>query len=45
MIAKTEKEKLEAEVNRCRIQLERAERLIQGLGGEKEAWKRRALDF
>ena len=45
MIAKTEKEKLEAEVNRCRIQLERAERLILGLGGEKEAWKRRALDF
>lgn len=25
--------------------MERAEKLIKGLGGEKESWKKKALDF
>ena len=41
--AKTEKEILEKEVNRCKIQLERAEKLIKGLGGEKENWRKKSI--
>jgi len=44
-VAKHEKEELEAEVNRCKVQLERAEKLIQGLGGEKDSWRRKAEEW
>ena len=27
------------------MQLERAEKLIKGLGGEKEAWRKKALEY
>lgn len=37
--AKKEKEDLQAEVTKCEVQLERAEKLINGLGGEKNSWK------
>ena len=43
--ARKEKEDLENSVNRCKVQLERAEKLIKGLGGEKEAWRRKALEY
>ena len=43
--AKQEKEDLEAKVNKCKIQLSRAEKLITELGGEKESWKKKATDF
>ena len=40
-----EKEDLENQVNKCKIQLEAAERLIKGLGGEKEVWRRKAIEY
>lgn len=43
--AKKEKDDLENSVNKCKVQLERAEKLIKGLGGEKEAWRRKALEY
>ena len=43
--AKKEKEDLENSVNKCKVQLDRAEKLIKGLGGEKEAWRRKALEY
>ena len=43
--ARTEKENLEKEVNRCKIQLDRAEKLIRGLGGEKDNWRKKAIQF
>ncbi|KAM3134228.1 hypothetical protein pb186bvf_013648 [Paramecium bursaria] len=43
--AKSDKDTLEAKVNKCKIQLDNAEKLIKGLGGEKEAWKKKAADF
>ncbi|CAD8115295.1 unnamed protein product [Paramecium sonneborni] len=43
--AKQEKEDLEAKVNKCKIQLSRAEKLITELGGEKESWKKKAADY
>lgn len=36
--AKKEKEELEFKVNKCKIQLERADKLISGLSGEKTSW-------
>lgn len=35
---KNRKESLEAEVQLCTVKLERAEKLISGLGGEKQRW-------
>eukprot|EP01029_Cantina_marsupialis_P009143 TRINITY_DN2137_c0_g4_i1.p1 TRINITY_DN2137_c0_g4~~TRINITY_DN2137_c0_g4_i1.p1 ORF type:complete len:4119 (-),score=1448.16 TRINITY_DN2137_c0_g4_i1:93-12449(-) len=35
-----EKERLEADVEQCRARLERAEKLIGGLGGEKHRWEK-----
>ena len=43
--ARKEKEDLENQVNKCKVQLERAEKLIKGLGGEKEAWRRKAIEY
>ena len=34
--AKAEKDKLEQEVHKCKVHLERATKLITGLGGEKD---------
>ena len=42
MNAKAEKDKLEQEVQRCKVQLDRATKLIQGLGGEKDLWSKKA---
>ncbi|KAL4494234.1 hypothetical protein ABPG73_018753, partial [Tetrahymena malaccensis] len=42
-VAKREKEELQAEVTKCEIQLDRAEKLINGLGGEKNSWKQKAI--
>lgn len=41
--AKREKEELQSEVTKCEVQLDRAEKLINGLGGEKNSWKAKAL--
>lgn len=41
--AKKEKEDLQAEVTKCEVQLDRAEKLISGLGGEKNSWKAKAI--
>lgn len=41
--AKKEKEDLQAEVTLCEVQLDRAEKLINGLGGEKNSWKQKAI--
>jgi dynein heavy chain len=35
---RSRKERLEAEVALCTVKLERAEKLISGLGGEKARW-------
>jgi len=35
---KNRKEQLEADVALCTVKLERAEKLISGLGGEKQRW-------
>lgn len=43
--ARKEKEDLEFKVNKCKVQLERAGKLISGLGGEKKAWGEKALKF
>ncbi|EAS04067.1 axonemal dynein heavy chain (macronuclear) [Tetrahymena thermophila SB210] len=40
--AQKEKEELEQKVNKCKVQLERADALISGLGGEKNSWKQKA---
>lgn len=40
--AKAEKEQLESDVAKCKAQLDTAEKLIIGLGVEKESWKQRA---
>lgn len=39
------KEKLEADIEMCSIKLDRAEKLIGGLGGEKARWEEAALDL
>jgi len=40
--AKLEKEDLEFKVNKCKVQLNRADKLISGLGGEKVSWGQKA---
>lgn len=32
-------------MNRCKVQLDRAQKLITGLGGEKENWKRKSIQY
>lgn len=39
------KEQLEADIEMCSIKLDRAEKLIGGLGGEKARWEEAALDL
>lgn len=39
------KEQLEADIELCSIKLDRAEKLIGGLGGEKARWEEAALDL
>ena len=41
--AKKKEEELKKNVERCIVQLERAEKLIKGLGGEKIAWSKKIL--
>ena len=36
---------LENQVNMCQMKLERAEKLIGGLGGERDRWKKAAIDL
>ena len=36
------KEDLQQQVDKCSMQLERAKKLIGGLGGEKDRWEKRA---
>ncbi|CAD8081115.1 unnamed protein product [Paramecium sonneborni] len=43
--AKLEKDQLQQDVNRCQIQLERAEKLINGLIQEKDSWKQKAHQY
>lgn len=43
--ARKEKEELEASVDLCAKQLERAEKLITGLGGEKISWGKKAKEY
>ena len=43
--ARSRKEKLQADVKMCEEKLDRAERLIGGLGGEKARWTQAALDL
>jgi len=38
MLAKYLQVSLEHEVEECKLKLERAEKLIEGLGGEKARW-------
>ncbi|XXQ31525.1 Dynein heavy chain AAA lid domain containing protein [Plasmodiophora brassicae] len=44
-IADAKKRKLEDDVEDCSRRLERAEKLIGGLGGEKDRWTQRAADL
>lgn len=39
------KEQLEADIEMCSIKLDRAEKLIGGLGGEKARWEEAALEL
>jgi len=39
---KKEKEDLEAKVEKCKLQIERATKLTEGLAGEKVMWKKRS---
>jgi dynein heavy chain len=43
--AKKEKEDLEAKINKVRVQLDVAEKLTTGLKGEKESWRKKAVEF
>lgn len=36
---------MEFRVNKCKVQLERAEKLISGLSGEKKSWVEKAKKF
>ena len=40
-----EKKRLEDEVTLCEVKLERAEKLINGLGGQRDHWKVRAFEL
>ena len=42
---KAKKEELEANIALCKLKLERAEKLLDGLGGEKTAWGNRAKEL
>jgi dynein heavy chain, axonemal len=43
--ARKEKEDLESSVNKCAKQLQRAQQLINGLGGEKINWSKKAKEY
>ena len=43
--AKRKEEELKKNVERCIIQLDRAEKLIKGLGGEKIAWGKKTVEW
>ncbi|CAD8161959.1 unnamed protein product [Paramecium pentaurelia] len=43
--AKLEKDQLQEDVNKCQIQLERAEKLISGLIQEKDSWRQKANQY
>lgn len=43
--AKDKEEELKRNVEKCIIQLERAEKLIKGLGGEKVAWGLKIVEW
>lgn len=43
--AKKKEEELKKNVERCIIQLDRAEKLIKGLGGEKIAWGKKVVEW
>ena len=42
---KAKKEQLEADVELCKVKLDRAQKLIAGLGGEKTRWTQAAVDL
>lgn len=42
---KAKKEELEANISLCKLKLDRAEKLLDGLGGEKTAWANRAKEL
>ena len=42
---KLKKKELEDNINLCKLKLERAEKLLSGLGGEKVAWTQRANEL
>ena len=43
--AKKKEEELKKNVERCIVQLDRAEKLIKGLGGEKIAWGKKVIEW
>ncbi|KAI5747904.1 hypothetical protein M8J77_019695 [Diaphorina citri] len=43
--AQSKKEKLEADVKLCSFKLEKAQKLLGGLGGEKDRWTQRAAEL
>ena len=44
-MAKDKEEELKRNVEKCIIQLDRAEKLIKGLGGEKIAWGQKVVEW
>ena len=44
-VAKEKEDELKRNVKRCEIQLDRAEKLIKGLAGEKIAWGKKVVDW
>ncbi len=38
-------QKLESNIDQCKLKFERANRIISGLGGEKERWKQVSISF
>ncbi len=42
---KQKKKELEEDISMCELKLDRAEKLLSGLGGEKTAWKHRAEEL
>ncbi len=43
--AKEKEEELKRNVEKCIVQLDRAEKLIKGLGGEKIAWGHKVVEW
>uniref|UniRef100_A0A1I7T1F5 DHC_N2 domain-containing protein n=1 Tax=Caenorhabditis tropicalis TaxID=1561998 RepID=A0A1I7T1F5_9PELO len=39
------KQELESQISSCEVRMERAERLVQALGGEKDKWKSKITDI